>query len=135
MEFFLEAESPLAPTSVIGMEGPGGRHPPDPEDRGWLVGEGKERGGRTHYFTEVENFGAGRPRPPATEEASTRASLPRLIMPDLDPYTSGRKHQADRPRARQSPLPVLHPLLDARDDQGYDGRRGRRREEGAVGGN
>jgi hypothetical protein len=65
-EFFLEAESPLAPTSVIGHQAWWN----DPPYLKIADGESvrvKNEGGRTHTFTEVENFGAGRPRPPATE--------------------------------------------------------------------
>ena len=65
-EFFLEAESPLAPTSVIGHQAWWN----DPPYLKIELGESvrvKNEGGRTHTFTEVMHFGAGRPRPPATE--------------------------------------------------------------------
>jgi plastocyanin len=65
-EFFLEAESPLAPTSVIGHQAWWN----DPPYLKITSGESvrvENEGGRTHTFTEVEHFGAGRPRPPATE--------------------------------------------------------------------
>jgi plastocyanin len=65
-EFFQEAESPLAPTSVIGHQAWWN----DPPYLKIAVGKSvtvKNQGGRTHTFTEVESFGAGRPRPPATE--------------------------------------------------------------------
>ena len=74
-EFFLEAESPLAPTSVIGHQAWWN----DPPYLKIAVGESvrvKNEGGRTHTFTEVVNFGAGRPRP-LRQRSSTRVSLPR----------------------------------------------------------
>ncbi len=92
-EFFLEAESPLAPTSVIGHQA----WYNDPSYLKIEVGKSvrvENEAGRVHTFTEVANFGAGRVRPPAT---AVQGPHYRAGVPDVDRYTSGRKHRADRP--------------------------------------
>jgi plastocyanin len=65
VEFFVEAESPLAPTSVIGHQA-WRNDPPYLKIEAGEVVTVKNKGGRVHTFTEVANFGGGRVRPPST---------------------------------------------------------------------
>jgi plastocyanin len=58
-EFGVELQSPLAPTSVIGHQA-WRNDPPYLKIREGELVRVRNRGGRTHTFTEVANFGAGK---------------------------------------------------------------------------
>ena len=83
----------------------------------------RNEGGRGHTFTEVATFGGGRvpPLSRGLTPAPECALAPRRRRPHCG--GAGRHLESHRAGGRPSPLPVLHPPVDACGDQGNGGGR------------
>jgi plastocyanin len=97
-EFVVELQSPLAPTSVIGHQG-WWNDPPYLKIRKGESVRVRNRGGRTHTFTEVANFGAGKiPNPGLNKglllapECPTSKDLPPGTGVTLNDLKEGNHH-------------------------------------------